>query len=253
MMDAEIYPLTYRLEQDYWWYRGRRAVILGQTAALLAPVAIRGRPRILDFGCGTGINLLHLAGLGDAFGMDASPQAIDFCRRRGLRQVAWSDPQRPPGEENPFGGPFDLLTLLDVLEHLPDDRQALRGLTSLLKPGGLLLVTVPAYRFLWSGEDVVSHHLRRYRGRELALVIRQAGFEIIKQRYFNFFLFPGQVATTLWGRWFVPDFMRRSTLKPLAPGVNQVLTKLFSAEAGLLGRIPFPWGGSLLCTARLGG
>ncbi|MBI3941446.1 MAG: class I SAM-dependent methyltransferase [Chloroflexi bacterium] len=251
-MKEEIYQLTYELEQTYWWYVARRKIVTAQLAALLkAPVgSTAALPRILDYGCGTGLNLTYFAKLGEVCGVDISPTAIEFCRERGLTQVAMIGAQ----EElcaNPFGQPFDVVTMLDVLEHIPADACRLQQIGTWLKPGGLLMVTVPAFEFLWSGEDYVSQHLRRYSGRNLARLFRQAGYEIVKLSYFNTLLFPAQVATILWKRLCSPRSMYQSNLAPLRPDLNFLLTRIMSFEALLLHRHNLPFGGSILCCARL--
>jgi SAM-dependent methyltransferase len=115
-MREEIYPLTYNLEREYWWYAGRRKIILSCVQEILHSTSGSERPHILDYGCGTGINLLHFSELGEAYGVDASPQALAFCRERGLHRLAQID--RLPPSPAPFDRKFDLITVLDVLEHL---------------------------------------------------------------------------------------------------------------------------------------
>ncbi|MSP13263.1 MAG: class I SAM-dependent methyltransferase [Chloroflexi bacterium] len=247
-MKEEIYQLTYELEQSYWWYVARRQIVTAQLAALLRSKV--GMARILDYGCGTGLNLTHFAGLGDAYGVDVSPTAIAFCRERGLTQVAMIGAQ----EElcaNPFGQLFDVVTMLDVLEHIPDDACRLQQIGKWLKPGGLLMVTVPAFEFLWSGEDYVSQHVRRYSGRSLARLFRHTGYEIVKLSYFNTLLFPAQVATILWKRLCAPRSMYQSNLAPLRPDLNWLLTCIMSFESLPLRRYSLPIGGSILCCGRL--
>lgn len=250
-MKEEIYQLTYELEQTYWWYVARRKIVTAQLAGLLrAPVGPTALPRILDYGCGTGLNLTYFAKLGEVYGVDISPTAIEFCRERGLTQVAMIGVQEKL-DCNPFGRPFDVVTMLDVLEHIPDDAGRLQQIGTWLSPGGLLMVTVPAFEFLWSGEDYVSQHLRRYSGRSLARLFRQSGYEIVKLSYFNTLLFPAQVATILWKRLCAPRSMYQSNLAPLRPDLNWLLTRIMSFEALPLRRYSLPIGGSILCCGRL--
>src|SRR5262249_13575002 len=145
-------------------------------------------PRILDYGCGTGLNLCWLSTLGTVYGLDTSERGVAFCTQRGLSQVAHWNGSLSNGP--PCGQPFDLITMLDVLEHIDDDVAILKQLGTWLKPEGILLVTVPAYEFLWSGEDYVSDHKRRYTKRRIAHVFRQTGYEIVKLSYFNTLLLP---------------------------------------------------------------
>ena len=167
-MDDWRYRELYELEDRHWWFRGRRAVIW----ALLARAGIDRAPRLLDAGCGTGRNLVEFGPLGEAEGVDVSSEAVDFCRRRGLDGV-----RQATLEDLPFeGGRFDLTLATDVIEHLDDDRRALRELRRAARPGGRLLVTVPAYRWLWSQHDESMHHRRRYTERGLSDALKASGW-----------------------------------------------------------------------------
>lgn len=250
-MKEEIYALTYTLEQTYWWYVARRQIVRTQVARFLPARSEPSVPsRILDYGCGTGLNLLCLSPLGNVYGLETSERGVAFCRQRGLIQVTHWNGSLCAG--NPFGQPFDLITMLDVLEHIDDDVAILQQLGTWLTPEGILLATVPAYEFLWSGEDYVSDHKRRYTKRRLSNVFRQTGYEIIKLSYFNTLLFPAQVLVLLWKRLFTPRSMYRSHIKPLRPTVNALLTRIMAAEDHVLPHINLAFGGSILCCARKG-
>lgn len=248
-MKKEIYRLMFDQEQTYWWYAGRRKIILEQLEVILEKIGPTGqwRPRILDYGCGTGLNLVSFQKFGDVFGMEPSESAMQFCCERGLKQVVQVDPEAGLDGGNPFGKPFNIVTILDVLEHIPDDAGALKKISRLLKPGGIVLVTVPAFEFLWSGEDYVSNHLRRYRKSGLARVFRAAGLEVEKLSYFNTFLFPAQVAVVLWDRIFRPRRMYQTNLRKVSDFVNSLLISILSREAKVLRKMNFPIGWSLLC------
>ncbi len=179
-------PFTYReqfaLEDEHWWFRGRREVIW----SLLRRTEPRRRLRILDAGCGTGRNLVEFAPLGEVTGVDTSPDALQFCRRRGLESV-----QEGRVEALPFDSEsFDLVLATDVLGHVEDDRTALRELRRVVVPGGHLLATVPAYRWLWSQHDIDYHHFRRYTARRLQRRVGEAGWAPIAWSYFNSILLP---------------------------------------------------------------
>lgn len=243
-MREEIYSLTYEMEEDYWWYAARRRIVLDQAAHILSVVSPGRNPRILDFGCGTGANLMAMSALGQVHGLDASPQAVAFCRKRGLTRVELLE--GPPPAEPPFGGGFDLITMLDVLEHIPDDGEALKRLGSWLTPGGVLLLTVPAYNALWSGEDNVSLHLRRYTAASLGRTMNKAGCGVAKMTYFNTFLLPLQ-ALAIWSRRILrPGSDQESDITPLNPLLNRFLTRIMEAERPILRRRSLPLGGSLL-------
>lgn len=252
-MKEEIYDSMYSDEESHWWYVARRKIITSEVGSIFRSAAMEASPsswRLLDYGCGTGRNLVEFAKLGVACGLDASADALEYCRQRGLQDVALAQPEELAAGKNPFGEPFDLLVLSDVLEHLDDDVGMLKQLAALLKPDGRVLITVPAYEFLWSGEDYVSHHRRRYRLRGLASVVRSAGFEVEQITYFNALLFPLQVCVILFNRLFRPKSMFESNVQRTPAAVNAALEGIFSAEAGLLKRIRFPFGGSILCRAR---
>jgi SAM-dependent methyltransferase len=176
-VDEQVYAQLYALEDSHWWFRGRRAVI----RALLDGVELPDAPRILDAGCGTGRNLREYASLGAAEGVDPSPVAVDFCRRRGLAGVVEAGLEELPFE----AGRFDLVCASDVLEHVEDDGGALRELRRVTAPGGRLLATVPAYRWLWSRHDDTHHHFRRYTRRELTSRAAAAGWRPLRVSYFN--------------------------------------------------------------------
>jgi SAM-dependent methyltransferase len=187
-----------------------------------------------------------VSGLAEAVGTDASTVALGWCKRRGLGgRVACGDFTAPPFQDRTF----DVVMLLDVLEHLDDDREALKNAFRLLHRGGLLVVTVPAYPILWSGEDYVSEHRRRYVRRDLQELVAAAGFTVQRSSYFNTILFPVMAATIFWRRCFVPGDRTRSNVRPLPGAVNMILTAVFTLERSLLRWMSFPFGGSILCVA----
>ena len=150
-MDEGIYDLMREKEERHWWFRGRRAVI----DAFLARTGLTGPLRVLDAGCGTGGNFTSYARFGEVEGVDPSSAAVDYCHRRGLSGVVHGDAERLPFEDGRFG----LVTATDVLEHVRDDRRALTEMRRVTSSDGILLITVPAYRWLWSPEDErLEHH-----------------------------------------------------------------------------------------------
>jgi len=248
-MENNIYDLTFEMEETYWWYAGRRAILLDRIHSHLSP-GTDGRPRILEFGCGTGITLARLSEWAEAFGIDASSRALAYCMKRGLKNLHWINPRKPFEPENPFHEPFDVILLLDVLEHVEDEISLLKMLRSWLRPGGSLFVTVPAFPFLWSGEDVVSHHLRRYRISGLGTILQNAGYSIERKTYFNFFLFPVQAGVIFLNRWLCPGLEMKTNVKPLPRPVNSLLTWILSLEKYCLKIVRFPIGGSILAVAH---
>jgi SAM-dependent methyltransferase len=177
------YARMYEAEERQWWYAGMRAI----SGALLDKHLSGDGHRILDAGCGTGNNLVHLRGRGRPVGVDLSEDALRFCRTRGVQAA------RASVLALPFpGAAFDLVTSFDVLYHrwVEDDAQAVGELARVLRPGGLLLVRVPALAMLWGAHDeaVLSRH--RYTRPEVVALLEGAGLDVLESTYANFLLFP---------------------------------------------------------------
>ena len=242
-MKEHTYPIMFRVEQAHWWYTGRRKILSEFVEQICRKVTDR-RPRILDVGCGTGANLLMLSQYGEAEGVDISEDALAFCRERGLDRVRLG-----AGEELPYeDGTFDLVTALDVVEHMDDDLAGLREMRRVLRPGGRVLLFVPTFMFLWGLQDDVSNHRRRYRLPELRRVLEQAGFEIERTTYANItFFLPILVMRQL---------MRLTGVKAESENdinvtaLNGVLGSVLGAESWLLKFTNLPFGVSGLCVAR---
>ena len=176
-VDEGIYPQLFALEDGHWWFRGRRAVIW----ALLSGVPVPRPARILDASCGTGRNLVEYGSLGEAQGVDPSEQAVAFCHERGLDNVGQAGL-----ESLPFADcTFDLELALDVIEHIDRDDQALTELRRVAAPDGRLVITVPAYNWLWSSHDDVHHHFRRYTRPRLTKLVERNGWRVERATYFN--------------------------------------------------------------------
>jgi SAM-dependent methyltransferase len=180
-MDQELMRATLEVEDDHWWYRGRRRIIRAELDRLALP-----RPAdVLDAGCGSGRTLLELVDYGRVSGIELDPEVAAVARERGLGEVVQGRLEALPWAEDSF----DLITCLDVIEHTPDDRETLAALYRVCRPGGFLLVTVPAHQFLWSAHDVYNHHYRRYSRRTLQEAARAAGWSVARMSAFNSVLF----------------------------------------------------------------
>jgi len=243
-MQEHTYPIMFRVEQSHWWYTGRRKILTEFVEQICRQVTDR-RPRILDVGCGTGANLLMLSEYGDAEGVDVAEDALAFCRERGLDKVRLG-----AGEELPYeDGTFDLVTALDVVEHMDDDLAGLREMRRVLRPGGRVLLFVPTFMFLWGLQDEVSNHRRRYRLPELRRVLEQAGFEIERTTYANItFFLPILVMRQLMR---VTGLKADSENNINVSALNGVLGRVFGAESWLLRFMNLPFGVSGLCVARV--
>ncbi len=188
-MDADYELQTHRAEDRHWWYRGRRNVLDVVLSKLELPERA-GRARILDAGCGSGRNMVELAGYGEVTGVELSATSVEVARGRGVGEVVAGSVLEMPFEEESF----ELAVSLDVIEHLEDDRAALKELRRVVAPGGALLVTVPAYQGLWSRHDEINHHHRRYSRRALLEAARAAGWSCERTTHFNSLLLPVAIA-----------------------------------------------------------
>ena len=237
------------MEDVHWWFVGRRRILLQVLNRYLGPDGSHAR-RILDVGCGTGTMLTHLAAYGKAEGVDVDEEAIAFCRERGLHDVRHGEATNLPFAD----ASFDLVTALDVVEHLDDDVAAFREMKRVLRPGGRILVTVPAHRFLWGDQDEVNMHKRRYVARELRDRLIQSGFDVMRTSYMNMLLFPPIAAARLLRRLerrLRPNMPQQSDFRYPAPGpVNPLLAAVFGAEGPILRRMDIPFGVSILALAQ---
>ena len=240
-MEAYEHERLAHFEEWYWWHRGRQAVV----RRLLARYAPAGA-RVLDIGCGTGATTLGLRWSGHVLGMDVGREALQIARGRGLRVLQASAARLPARP-----GAFDLVLALDVLEHLDDDVAAAREMQQALRPGGVLIATVPAYPFLWSGHDEALGHRRRYLRRGLARVLERAGFETRLCCYAMSSILPAAVAVRLGERWLRRGPARRESGYIAVPApLNSFLAWLTSAESRLLPSLALPFGLSLAAVAR---
>jgi len=244
-MQPEGFRVTAAHEARHWWFRSRRDLFLCQVRRAARELGFPARRlRLLDFGCGTGFNLAYLSEFGDACGADRlRPQDRVFRRDDGFEVL---DVERDLARHR---GAFDLVTALDVLEHLDDDVDGLRRLRALLAAGGQIVLTVPAYGWLWGGEDVISEHRRRYTRAALLRACEAAGLEVRHASYFNLAILPAMAAVIWARRVFARRAAPRSNLSMPRPWINEALYALTSREAWWVGdqRVSLPAGTSILC------
>jgi SAM-dependent methyltransferase len=227
-MDREYELQTHRAEDRHWWYRGRRTVLSRAIADLGLP-----RPaRILDAGCGSGRNMVELAPLGAVTGVELSKTSVSLARDRLIGDVIEGSVLAMPFDP----ASFDLAVSLDVIEHLDEDLDALRELRRVVAPGGALLVTVPAYEWLWSGHDEINHHHRRYTRRSLQRVAEQAGWRQTRTSYFNSLLLPVAILLRALDR--LSTKTTESSLDLWVPPepLNWLLERPLALEAVMVGR-----------------
>lgn len=241
-MEAYLYSDMFKLEQNHWWFAAKHRIVLSmlQRAVPIGPA----RPRVADLGCGCGRMLQLLADRYEATGVDASPLAVEFAKERNVQVLQGSLPDDLPLTP----GSFDAVLMLDVLEHLDDDVACASAAGKLLKPGGAFLLTVPAYQWLYGPRDVAHHHRRRYTRAQLNSVLSRAGLRVQYCSYYNTILFPLALVQRLVQR--MRNDQTAHVTMAVPPGlINATFREIFAAERHLLGRLPLPFGLSLIALA----
>jgi SAM-dependent methyltransferase len=236
-MERVIFDRMAELDQEHWWYVARREIL----SDILARHGTDGSSAsILEIGCGTGHNLKMLGRFGSLDACELDDEARELAAQRLGRPVRES---RLPDLSAFEPASYDIIALLDVLEHVPEDEAALQAIRQLLKPGGKLLLTVPANKWMWSGHDVAHHHFRRYSRGDLKRLVRKSGFRVRLLSYFNTLLFPPIAAVRAANK-----LLKRVEADDALPsaGINRLLQKIFSLEKKLIGRVSMPFGVSLV-------
>lgn len=240
-MDRIVYDRMAAHDSTHWWYRARRDILADY---LTRYAALPADARILEIGCGTGHNLPMLSGFGRVEAIEIDPAARAIAGERLGRPVGDAPLPALPGVER---GAYDLVAVLDVVEHIEDDVAALKAMGGLLKPGGKILIAVPAHQWMWSAHDVVNHHHRRYSKATLAAAIERAGLRAKKLTYFNSLLFPLAAAARLAGRMTGRD---DSDDSPPPKPLNTAFETIFRLERHLVGRLPMTPGVSIVTLAE---
>ncbi len=243
-MQQHTYAIMNRVEDSHWWYVGRRAILESFLEGIIQnPKSKIQNPKILDVGCGTGGNLEMLEKFGAAEGVDVSAAALEFCKSKGLKVHKGLAENLPFEDES-----FDLVTALDVVEHLDDDIVGLKEMNRVLKKDGRTLIFVPAFMWLWGVQDDVSNHRIRYTKKQIVERLETAGFEIERATYANWTFF----APILGGR----TLMRITGIKPESENnvnvsaLNGIFEKIFSSERLWLKNFNFPFGVSIVIVAK---
>lgn len=240
-MNKYLYEDLYQLEDKHWWHISKRRIVRD---LLYFNTNYSKRPKILDIGCGAGRNLEELKNLGQTFGIDSSKDAILFCRKRGLKSVVLSKAEstKLPSSE------FDVIMLLDVLEHT-DDGKTLKEVYRILKPRGVLILTVPAFSWLWSKWDEVLHHKRRYTKKGLSKLLRNYNFNILKISYmFSFLIVPAFLIRLIKSRFSTNNYS--SDFKINVSVINTLLLFITRIEKFFILNWSMPFGTSLICVAK---
>lgn len=242
-MKKSWYQDMFENEDRQWWFVARRGILSKILDAYLRSEG-KDRPQILEVGCGTGGNLKLLSGYGNLHAVEYSEEARALAEGRGICPI--QSGFLPDGLH--LDRKFDWICLLDVLEYIDDDLKALQTLKSLLKPGGRLLLTIPAYKYLFSYHDIEVENKRRYDQKEMLELVRKADLKLLYSTYFNTILFPPAAGARLAGKWF--KIRGNSDVSTPSPRLNALLTKVFSAEGYFIPRISLPYGLSILMVAE---
>jgi SAM-dependent methyltransferase len=232
-MDRQIYDHMAEHDTIHWWYRARRKVL---ASLITRCVPRRQDMRILEIGCGTGHNLAMLSQFGTVDAIEIDPASRAIAAERLKRPIGDAPLPELPGVPDAH---YDVIALLDVLEHIADDHAALVSIRKKLRPGGRILLTVPAHPWMWSGHDVANHHFRRYSRSAFRDVIVKSGMKIETMTAFNSLLFPAAVAQ----RAVAKLTAKEGTADALPPAfINKAFEFIFGLEAYVVGRLPLPPG-----------
>jgi SAM-dependent methyltransferase len=269
-MSETVRALTaQQIEEDkHWWFASRTWALLGMLDRVLpghdgsAGPGLSGVEgltaglRVLDVGCGAGNMIHHLSRYGQVKGVEIDPRPIAVARQRGY-EVEQGDATQPLPFES---GSFDLVAALDLIEHNEDDMAILRECYRLLNPGGHVVITVPAFMWLWSNNDVINAHVRRYTAEELQAKLQQVGFQVRRMTYNNFLVFPLAAALILARRGTEQEPRLAShhldedeyqvEMEPAPPLLNAILSVVGWVEAKILRWMNLPIGTSIICIAE---
>lgn len=240
-MDHNYYQHTASIQDKHWWYEARRRLL----KTLLKNLNQKAPVELLEAGCGCGSNLKTLQEFGSVDGFELFSDAATYSQKQNADTtiLTGSLPDNIPFEKT-----YDIIGAFDVIEHIDDDIASLKSLGKHLKPQGHLIVTVPAYQWLWSQHDEINHHKRRYNKTSLKHAIEAAGLEIHKLSYYNCFLFP--LALAFRGLEQVTKKQPSETISlPKSNLTNTLLMKIFESEKYLLPHINLPFGLSLIAIA----
>lgn len=241
-MEAGEYAKMRALEDRYWWFVGRRG--LARSLVRLGMPTDR-KPDLLDLGCGPGALLSELADEATATGADFSPLALEFCRERGIARLARADAQAMPFVKHSF----DVVTALDILEHVEDDDAAFDEIFRVLRPGGTFVMSVPAFKWLWGPHDVALHHFRRYTRGQVERRLQDAGFRVERLSYAVFLLFPFVIVSR--GLEKLRHGPAKASLPSVPDWANSFLIGMLAWESRLVSSgIRLPWGSSVVALAR---
>jgi ubiquinone/menaquinone biosynthesis C-methylase UbiE len=238
-MDRAEYGRMQAFEENYWWHVGRRYLFHDLLDAMNLPKGAK----IVDIGCGSGKNMELFSRYGEVTGVDMDEEALQFCRERGFNNLILTDgtklAQIPDSS-------FDLVTAIEVLEHIERDNDALNDWYRILKPGGRLLLSVPAYMWLFGSHDKALHHFRRYDRSSLLGKLRKQGFVVKKATYFVTIVFPALALYRLVSR----NRPAQTSYVEVPNILNNFFSYLLGVESKLVRFSRLPFGSSIVVIAK---
>lgn len=241
-MNPAEYERMYQYEDHYWWFVSRRELV----DSLVRRLSLPADAVIVDVGCGTGATAAQLQQYGTVIGADISPLALACCLKRGLHNLLLATAERLPLATSSVNA----VVATDILEHLEDDVAVLKEFYRILKPGGYVVASVPAYSILWSEHDLALMHRRRYVARELRRRCLKAGFLVRRLTYALFFVFPLALIMRLLKHSPPRNKQPEAQLPNLPNWLNRLLIRLQRFETALLDRVSFPWGVSVIAVLQ---
>jgi len=244
-MEKKEYSRIAKREDFYFWHVGRREIL--KEALERSLPEDRRNLEILDIGCGPGGNITMLSDFGRVTGLDNAQEALAFAKTRGFERLLEADATKIPLPSTSF----DLISSLDMLEHISDDEKVISEAFRLLKQGGTFLVTAPAHPWLWSSHDEALHHVRRYTRGEITSKLKKAGFLVVEQSHFVMAAVPMNLLRKLYDKIFSGGKKTIDTYDvEFSPAVNALLLFILRCEKKLMRSISLPFGSSLLVVAK---
>ena len=239
-MDNEAYGEMITLQKEHWWFVARRDII---ESFITSKMPHSSADKTLEIGCGVGGNVELLGRTGNYFGIDMHMPAIEYCSSK-FPQFEFKCSRIEEIPKDAYSHNFDSIYILDVLEHIDNEVEILKEARNYLTNSGKILVTVPAYQFLWSPHDDFLHHVRRYTKKSLRKVLEEAGYKVERLSYFNTILFPLALIQRLGSKLLNKNLSAHLSIPPRI--INWLFKTVFSQEAGILKHTNLPVGLSII-------
>jgi SAM-dependent methyltransferase len=244
-MDAELYDELYRVEQTHWWFRARRHIVWSLVRRYVGGGANR-RLNVCELGCGTGGNLAAIADEHDIVGVECSPYAMAHAQKSLGSRIRYGS---LPNEIDLPPSSFDVVLMTDVLEHFDNYAGSACSALGLVRPGGIVVATVPAYQWLYARRDMHHHHRRRYGKRRFEELWKTPGAQTVFVSHYNALLFLPAAIVRLTSK-ILPTHREAGDLSLPSRSINDLLAQVMRCETNLLGRLPLPFGLSLIAVIR---